>query len=238
MFDFSDRVVLIAGGTGSLGKAVAEAFFQSGARLVLVDRSPDKQREIFPDWVDDERVWLAAPVDVTKLEEAQQTVAQTVERFGRLDVLVNAVGAYRAGKPTHETDVATWEFMLDVNARSAFIMSHAAAPAMLEQGGGKIVNVGARPGLEGPANHSAYSASKAMVMRLTESMAAELKAKGVNVNCVLPALIDTPDNREAMPKADWSKWVEPASLAGVIQFLASDLAKDIHGASLPVYGLT
>jgi NAD(P)-dependent dehydrogenase (short-subunit alcohol dehydrogenase family) len=127
--------------------------------------------------------------------------------------------------------------MLDLNARSTLVMCKAAIPTMLSQGSGKIVNVAARAGLAGSANHAAYSAAKAAVMRLTESIAAEVREKGLNVNCVLPGTIDTPDNRAAMPKADTNKWVKPESLADVILFLASNAARYIHGVSLPVYGL-
>jgi NAD(P)-dependent dehydrogenase (short-subunit alcohol dehydrogenase family) len=180
---------------------------------------------------------LAAPVDVTEEKEGAETVAQTVARFGRLDVLVNTIGGYRAGQPVSELDLATWELMLNLNARSTLVMCKAAIAVMLPQGSGKIVNMAARAGVAGSANHAAYSASKAAVMRLTESMAAEVRDKGINVNCVLPGTIDTPDNRAAMPKADTRKWVKPESMAEVILFLTSSAARDIHGVSLPVYGL-
>jgi NAD(P)-dependent dehydrogenase (short-subunit alcohol dehydrogenase family) len=216
---------------------VARAFATAGAKVIVVDRNAEKQRTLFADWTDSADYWLAAPVDVTKEKEGAQTVAQVVARFGRLDVLVNTIGGYRAGKPVHELDLETWDLMLDLNARSTLVMCKAAIPAMLSQGSGKIVNVAARGGLAGSANHAAYSASKAAVIRLTESMAAEVREQGVNVNCVLPGTIDTPDNRQAMPKADMRKWVKPQSLADVIQFLASAAARDIHGAALPVYGL-
>jgi len=109
---------------------------------------------------------------------------------------------------------------------------------MLDQGSGKIIHTAARPGLEGAAGASAYSASKSAVIRLVESASAEVKQRGINVNCILPGTIDTPDNREAMPDADFSQWVNPESLADVILFLASDASRDIHGAAIPVYGLT
>jgi NAD(P)-dependent dehydrogenase (short-subunit alcohol dehydrogenase family) len=109
---------------------------------------------------------------------------------------------------------------------------------MLRQGSGKIVNVAARAALAGSANHAAYSASKAAVVRLTESIAAEVRSQGINVNCVLPSTIDTPENRSAMPKADTDKWVKPEEMAKVILFLASNAASEIHGAAIPVYGLS
>jgi NAD(P)-dependent dehydrogenase (short-subunit alcohol dehydrogenase family) len=235
---FQDKVVLITGGTGNLGPAVAQAFAAQGAHIVLIDRSAEKQRERYPHWVNSEAHWLAAPVDVTDPAAAAQVVEQSVVRFGGVDVLVNTVGGYRAGKTVDEMDIATWDFMMTLNARSAFVMCRAVIPAMRSRGSGKIVNVAARAGLAGTAKHSAYAASKAAVIRLTESLAAEVKSEGINVNCVLPSTIDTPENRAAMPKADASKWVAPESMADVILFLASHAARDIHGVALPVYGLS
>jgi NAD(P)-dependent dehydrogenase (short-subunit alcohol dehydrogenase family) len=126
--------------------------------------------------------------------------------------------------------------MMDLNARSAFITSQAVIPQMLKQGSGAIIHIAARPGLAGRANMAAYSASKSAVIRLTESMAAEYKEAGIRVNCIIPGTIDTPQNRRDMPDAETSKWVEPESLAEVILFLASQAARDINGAAIPVYG--
>ena len=157
-------------------------------------------------------------------------------RFGRIDILVNTVGGYRAGAPLHETPLSDWDFMLDLNARSVFVMCQTVIPHMLGRNHGRIVNVASRAALHGYAGHAAYSASKAAVVRLTESMDAELKDRGVNVNCVMPAIIDTPQNRSAMPDADFGRWVAPEAVADVILFLASEGARAIHGAAIPVYG--
>jgi NAD(P)-dependent dehydrogenase (short-subunit alcohol dehydrogenase family) len=126
--------------------------------------------------------------------------------------------------------------MLSLNARSAFVLSQAVIPHMLEQGSGKIVHTAAKSGLKGGAGNAAYGASKSAVVRLVESLAAELKHEGINVNCVLPGTIDTPQNRKSMPKADHSRWVPPEAIADVILFLASDLAWPVNGAAIPVYG--
>jgi NAD(P)-dependent dehydrogenase (short-subunit alcohol dehydrogenase family) len=126
--------------------------------------------------------------------------------------------------------------MLNLNARTVFIASSAVIPAMLAQGRGKIISVSSRAALKGGGKSAAYSVSKSAVLRLTESMSAELKGSGINVNCVLPGTIDTPQNREAMPKADTSRWVKPEALADVILFLASDAARAVHGVAVPVYG--
>lgn len=234
---FADQVVVVTGGTGNLGGPVARAFAQVGAKVVVIDRDAEKQRKIFPDWVDSPDYWLAAPVDVMQEAAGAEVVAKTVERFGRIDVLVNTVGGYRAGKPVHALDLETWDLMMNLNARSTLIMCKAVLPVLLSQGRGKIVNVAARGALAGSANHAAYAASKAAVVRLTESIAAEVREKGINANCILPATIDTPDNRAAMPKADTSKWVTPERIAEVILFLTSAAAVDLHGIALPVYGL-
>ncbi len=236
MFDFSDRVVIVTGAAGNLGGAVARAFQAAGAKLVLVDRAADRLPRLFPDLVDSPNHFLATSVDLTSADAVETMVDETVKRFGRIDVLVNTAGGYRGGTPVHETPLETWDFMLNLNARTLFIASRAVIPHMLRQGSGRIVNVAARAALKGGAKMAAYSVSKSAVVRLTESMAAELKKEGINVNCVLPGTIDTPQNRQAMPNADHSRWVKPEAIADVIQFLASDASRAVHGAAIPVYG--
>jgi len=236
MLDLTDRVVIVTGAAGNLGSAVARAFRAAGAKQVLVDRDPDLLPRLFPDLTGLAGYYLAAPVDLTDEAAVKAMVDETLNRFGRIDVLVNVAGGYRGGTPVHETPLATWDFLLNLNARTVYIASSAVIPAMLRQGSGKIVNVAARAALQGAAKLGAYSASKSAVMRLTEAMAAELKNSGINVNCVLPGTIDTPENRADMPKADTSRWVQPEALADVILFLASDAARAVHGAAIPVYG--
>ncbi len=238
MFDYTDRVVIVTGAAGNLGSAVVRAFESTGAKLVPVDRSPDRLTHLFPEMVYSPDHYLAVSVDLTDVDAVQRMVEETVRRFGRIDALANVAGGFRAGTPVHETAFETWDFLLDLNARTVFTVSRAVIPSMLEQGSGKIVNVSARAGLKGGAKSAAYSASKSAVVRLTESMAAELKKEGINVNCVLPGTIDTPQNRQAMPNADHSRWVKPEAIADVILFLASDAARAVHGAAIPVYGLS
>ena len=141
------------------------------------------------------------------------------------------------GESVHETSAATWDFLMDLNARTLINVASAVVPAMIQRGRGRIVTIGAGAALKGGAHMGAYAASKSALIRLTESMSAELKHQGINVNYVLPSIIDTPDNRAAMPDADASRWVAPAALADVIAFLASDGAAAIHGAAIPVTGL-
>ena len=236
MFDFTDRVVIVTGAAGNLGNAGARAFQAAGANLVLVDRNPDRLPSLFPELAGSPDHLLATSVDLTDEEAVQGMVGEALERFGRVDVLVNAAGGWRGGKPVHETPLDTLDFLLNLNTRSVFISSRAVAPSMLDRGSGKIVNVAARAALGAAARNGAYSASKSAVVRLTETMAAELKNEGINVNCVLPGTIDTPQNRQSMPKADHGRWVPPEAIADVILFLASDAAWPVSGAAVPVYG--
>lgn len=236
MFDFSDRVVLVTGAAGNLGGAITRAFQAAGASLVLVDRAADRLPALFPNLADSSDHFLATSVDLTDPEAVEAMVDAALRRLGRIDVLVNAAGGWRGGTPVHETSLETWEFLFNLNASTVFITSSAIIPVMLQQGGGKIVNVAARAALKGGSKSAAYSASKGAVLRLTESMSVELKRSGINVNCILPSTIDTPQNRAAMPKADTSRWVKPEALADVVLFLASDAARAVHGAAVPVYG--
>jgi NAD(P)-dependent dehydrogenase (short-subunit alcohol dehydrogenase family) len=238
MFNFTDNVAMVTGASGNLGSAVAHAFRDAGARIAVIDRDKEGLEREFPTMIDSPDCFMSGCADLTDPEEVNGVVADTVERFGRIDILVNTVGGFRAGLPLHETPLETLEFMFTLNARTAFITSQVVIPHMLQQGSGKVIHLAARPGLAGRANMSAYSASKAAVIRFVESAAAEVREQGINVNCILPGTLDTPQNRQAMPKADFSRWVRPESLARVILFLASDAAGDIHGAALPVYGLS
>ncbi|HZS06622.1 MAG TPA: SDR family NAD(P)-dependent oxidoreductase [Blastocatellia bacterium] len=237
MFDFSNRVVVITGAAGNLGASVAGAFGRAGAKLALVDRGTDRLPKMFPDLANSPDHFLATGVDLGSPASVEAMAAETVRRLGRIDVLVNTVGGYRAGTPLHETPVEDWDFLLNLNARSVFIACRAVVPHMLRQGGGKIINTSSRAAFSGDAGAAAYSASKSAVVRLTESLSADVKASGINVNCVLPGMINTPQNRAAIPDADHSRWVEPEALADAIMFLASDEARAIHGVALPVYGL-
>jgi NAD(P)-dependent dehydrogenase (short-subunit alcohol dehydrogenase family) len=236
MFDFSDKIVMVSGASGNLGQAVVHGFHAAGANLALLDRTVDHLPDVFPELAGSSKHLLLGSVDATDAESVQGAVQAAKDHFGRIDVLANTVGGYRAGTPVHETTLETWEFMLNLNARTAFILSRAVVPHMLAQGSGKIVHVAARAGLQAGANASAYSASKGATIRLVESMAAELRNHGINVNCVLPGTIDTPQNRQAMPKADHSRWVSPQAIADAMLFLASDAGRAVNGAAVPVYG--
>jgi NAD(P)-dependent dehydrogenase (short-subunit alcohol dehydrogenase family) len=236
MFDFSNKTVMVSGAIGNLGVVLARTFQASDAKLALVDRGEERLRQAFPDLVGLQEYLLVNCADLMDEGAVEASVTEAILHFGRIDVLVNTVGGFRAGKMLHETSIETWDFLLNLNARSVFIACKKVIPHMLNQGSGKIVNVAARPGIKGQAGMAAYSASKSAVFRLTESMAEELKDQGINVNCIIPGTIDTPQNRGAMPNEDYSTWVAPDSLADVILFLSSEAARDVHGAAIPVYG--
>jgi len=223
------RVVFITGAAGNLGRAVADAFRRQDASLVLLDRTTHGGGA-------DDRV-LRVVADLADAAAVQSAADAAIGRFGRIDLLCNLAGGFRMGEAVHETRDATWDFLLDLNARSIVHTARAVVPHMLAAGQGCIVNVGAAGAARGGAAMGAYAASKSAVARLTESMAAELRERGIRVNCVLPTTLDTPENRAAMSGADPSRWVAPADLANVIVFLASEGARAIHGASIPVSGL-
>lgn len=229
-------VTLITGAVGNLGFATAQTFQTAGHRTVLVDRSPDRLAHAFPGLVASADHLLAGGVDLADPAALDRLVETVLARFGRVDILVHTVGAWRGGKPVHETDLTDWDFLLSVNLRTTLLCCRAVIPPMLRQQRGRIITVASRDGLAGSAGFAAYSASKSAVLRLNEALADELKASNLNVNCVLPSTLDTPQNRTAMPDADFRKWVEPAAVAEVMLFLASDAARAITGAALPVYG--
>ena len=233
--DSESRTVLITGAAGHLGRAVAEAFAAQGAKLVLLDRQLEQLQNASGSDTPDRLLIAADLLDPVQVDAA---VVQAVERFQSIDVLCNVAGGFAMGEAVHETSDKTWDTLFDLNARTVLHTCRAVVPQMLKQGGGKIVNVGAFAAQKGAVQMGAYIASKAAVIRLTESMAAELREQHINVNCVLPTIIDTPDNRDAMPSADPAKWVATADLANVIVFLASDAARAVHGAAVPVTGLS
>ena len=229
-------VVIITGATGNLGSVTARAFQATGARMVLVDRSQDRLREVFAGLTDSPQHLLAGGVDLSDAASLGQLLTNSLTRFGRIDALVHTVGAWRGGKLVHETDLADWDFLFNVNLRTTVLCCRAVIPQMLKQGRGNIITIASRDGLAGSAGYAAYSASKSAVLRMTESLADELKASHINVNCIMPGTIDTPQNRAANPGADFSKWVEPSAIADVILFLASDASRAINGAAVPVFG--
>ena len=231
-----NRKVLITGGTGILGSAVTKAYMEQGdtvAVTYLFDNEVDRFKEFNPE-ISDDVTFLYA--NVTEEEEVKLTIDTFIKQFGNIDILVNIVGGFVGGILAVELETDRWDFMMNLNLKSVFLCCKAAIPYMAEQGIGKIVNVSARAGLKGEAGLSAYCVSKGGVRTLTEALAAEVMDSGVNVNCIMPSIMDTPMNREAMPDEDHSRWVKTDDVAKVISFLTSDDASIINGAAIPVYG--
>ena len=222
MSEFDNKTVVVTGAAGVLGQAVANIFHTSGARVIGVDVVPF------------DAAYETRQADLIDPDGA----AQVVESVDTLDILANIAGGFTMGDSVADTSDETWDFMFNLNTRTVLNMVRAVVPRMAERKSGKIINIGARAGLRGGASMAAYAASKSVVIRLTESLADELKEAGINVNCILPSIIDTERNRADMPNANFDQWVAPIALAKVVRFLASEAADPIHGAAIPVEGLS
>jgi len=233
---FGGKVVLVAGGTGGLGHAVSLAFLAEGARVVVTSREAKGMEQLKSEAVGMPGVLEGVQVDVTDEAAIEKLINEIVTKHGHLDALVNTVGGYAGGVKMWETERKVFDRMLDLNLRSGYVLARAAVPVMLKQGSGAVVNVAAKAAVDHGAGASAYAASKAAVVALMDSLAADVKGTGVRVNSVLPSIIDTAVNRDVMPDANFSTWPKPEEIASVILFLASDAAEVIHGAAIPVYG--
>lgn len=228
------RNVVITGAAGNLGSATAEYFKQQDEQLILLDHNQDRL-----DKLNDQLGGSAATyqVDLISLDSVKTTVANIIAAHAKIDVLANIAGGFTMGPLLHETPEKDWNFMFDLNARSVFNMCHEVIPHMINNGNsGRIINIAARAAEQGKGKMAPYCASKAAVITLTESLAAEHKLSDININCILPGTIDTPQNRKDMPDANFDHWVAPAELASVIGFLASAQANAVSGAAIPVYG--
>jgi len=234
---FEGKVALVAGGTGGLGRAVSLAFLGEGAKVEVTYVVPGEWAEL-----QDVVAKLGGgalkghEVDVTDETAVNGLVEKIVETQGRLDVLVNTVGAYAGGLKLWEMEARVFEQMMALNLQSGYALARAAARTMLNQKRGAIVNVAAKAAFDHAAGAAAYAASKAAALAMIDSLAADLKGSGVRANSILPSIIDTAANRKAMPKADFAKWPKPEDIARVILFLCSEEAKVIQGAAVPVYG--
>lgn len=217
--------IAVTGAFGSLGAAVVDAALAAGASVAAIDRADAP--------ADTHRAHAFGGVDLADAAQAQAAIGAAAKALGGLDALVNIAGTFRF-EMLADGSAETWDFLYRVNLRTAVAASQAALAHLPD--GGRIVNIGAASALKAGAGVGAYTASKSGVMRLTESLAEELKPRGITVNAVLPSIIDTAPNRKDMPSADFTKWVQPSQLAGVIVFLLSDAASAITGALIPVTG--
>ncbi len=233
--DLQEKVAVVTGATGNLGRALCRALLDRGAKVALIARD-NRALEALQEALGAQDRTAGFAIDLGEANAVQNGMDRIVERFGGIHILVNAVGGFRMGPPLHETAVEDWDQMMAINARSVFMSCKAAIPHMLAAGGGQIVNISARAARQGKGRMGPYCASKAAVIALTESLAEEHRDTGIRVNCILPGTLDTPQNRAALPDADYRCWVSPEALSDVVLFLISEAARAIQGASIPVYG--
>jgi len=229
MNTLDQKVTLITGAKGGLGTFVTEAFLAAGAKVVGVSRSIRASDFSHPEFT-------AMPAELTTAAAATKLAGDVVSRFGRIDALVHVMGGFAGGKSVAETDDATFETMLDLNYRAAFVIARAVLPQMRQQGSGRILAVASRQGVEPAAMVGAYSASKAALVSLIRTIALENKDRGISANTVLPGTMDTPANRAGDPNTDGSQWVQPSQVAALLVHLASDAGANVTGAAIPIYG--
>lgn len=233
---FKDKVALVAGGTGGLGHAVSQIFLEQGARVIVTYRKKQEFDELKRTAGGNASHLFGSDVDVTDQAAVQKFISTIASENRRMDFLVNTVGAYAGGVKLWETDPGVFDQQLKLNLISGYVLSRAVVPLMLKQRSGAIVSVASKSAVDHAAGAAAYAASKAAAIAMMDSLAADLKGTGVRVNSILPSIIDTPANRNAIPGADFAKWPKPEDIARVILFLCSDDARLIHGAAIPVYG--
>jgi NAD(P)-dependent dehydrogenase (short-subunit alcohol dehydrogenase family) len=233
---FAGRVVLVAGGTGGLGRAVSLAFLEEGANVVVTYRNAEELEALKTAAGENASRLDGRVLDVTQESAVRGWIGDVLAHHGRVDALVNTVGGYAGGKKLWEDDPGVLDRMLQLNLESGWILARVVVPVMLAQGHGAIVNVASKAGIEHAAGNAAYAASKAAAVAMIDSLAEDLRGTGVRANTILPSIIDTEANRKAMPKANFAKWPRPEEIARVILFLCSDDAGLIHGAAIPVYG--
>jgi NAD(P)-dependent dehydrogenase (short-subunit alcohol dehydrogenase family) len=235
--NFNEKIVLVTGGTGGLGREVTMAFLEAGASVVVTYRAAEEFAAVVSAA---QKIGATPPVgvnaDVTDALAVEKFVAEIVARHKRLDVLVNTVGGYAGGTNLWEVDPRTYDKMMQLNLNAGFVLARAVVPQMIKQNRGWIVNIASKAAWDHAAGGSLYAASKAAALAMMDSLAADVKPYDINVNSVLPSIIDTAVNRAAMPNADFSKWPKPEEIARVILFLCSEDARVIHGAAIPVFG--
>lgn len=235
--DLTGRVAIVTGGAGALGRGTTRVLLDAGATVLITDSHEHAMRDAIAAIPNAMQVRCGAiNANLTTEEGAAAAVQQAIDAHGRLDILVNIVGGYAGGPTIAETEIATWRGQIELNATTAFLMARAAVPVMQDVGWGRIINISSRVARTVPAGLGAYAVSKAAVITLTEVLANETREHGITVNAIMPSVIDTPANRQAMSDADFDRWVKPEEIGNVIRFLASEESGIISGAAIPVYG--
>ena len=235
--EFKNKTIVISGAGGALGSAVVRRFAAEGAQLALVGRDAEPIRAVIaPLNLPEENVLIGA-IELTDGAAVAEFVAQAAAKFGKLDVLAAIAGGFTYSGPLVRANLADFDAMFSANLKTALYLCAEVAKQMTKtETRGRIITIGSQAALHGDADISAYAASKAALLRLTESLAAELRPNHITVNAILPGIIDTPANRKAMSNPDFAEWVTPEALADVIAFLASDAARAVSGISIPVSG--
>ena len=227
--NLTNKVALITGANGGLGMAVTKAFLEAGAQVAGVSPKIQDSDLGHPNF-------KAFPGEIASRDSAQAVCSAVVARFGRIDILVHLVGAFKGGKPVAETDDDTFRNMLDANLVAAFYIIRAVLPDMRTRGSGRILAIGSKAAIEPAPMIGAYAASKAALVSLVRTVAIENKDRGITASVILPGTMDTLANRAAMPGKDPSKWVQPSQVAGMLVHLATDEASQISGAAIPILG--
>ena len=233
-YNFSNKVVLITGGTGAFGRTLVKRFLDTGAKTIASFRNETeavKLKRVNP------QVEIIK-LDISSEKEILKAVPILIRKFTKIDILVNTVGGYLGGKNVTQLGEDEWEAMMNLNLKSAFLISKHVIPIMKSGNGGKIIHVSSKTGLKSDGYDSAYAASKAALIRFVESISLEFREDNININCILPTTIDTEANRRAMPNADFGKWLSSEDLANVVLFLSSSDSKVINGAAIQTYGLS
>jgi NAD(P)-dependent dehydrogenase (short-subunit alcohol dehydrogenase family) len=229
------KVIVVTGASGFVGQGVVGALVQAGAAIALVDRNAERLAQIINDIGDDTERYKAFPADLNDPAEVDKLLNHIIDHFATIDGLVHTVGGYMAGDSVHDAGLDVWDKMMNLNARIVYLVCGRVAKFMVDNGTpGSISIVLARAGAKGSKGHAAYTASKAAATRIMESMAAELRDHGIRVNGVSPSIVDTPPNRQAMPDADFDKWVKPEQIGDLMAFLASDAASAITGTNIEI----
>lgn len=236
MLDFRKVVIVVTGAAGNLGSAVVQGFLAQGGTVCALDHRRGRLEELFADSEGKGQLFIFEDVDVTDRKAMEKLSGRISSEVGTVSVLVNTVGGFTMGERVHEISSETWQRMMAINVHSFLNTSAVFVPGMLEQKYGKVISIASKAAWNGGAKTGIYAAAKGALLRLTESMAAELKSHNIRVNSVLPSTIDTPENREAMPNADFSKWVTPKEVTDVIVFLSSEHSSGVTGAAVPVFG--